>query len=440
MLEILGALALAMGAYSHASAKETNKMVQQIVDEAENQYETERNLLEKARAETEKELLKLGYQKKNILDGSMRRFLSVYEKIKKVELRESIGLDEIANFSINQEDIEQLEKMDEVCSTLSEEAGTSTGIITALAANGSVVLMADGLVAGSAFTVGELGLSAGVAGSALSFGAALAPLALLAAPVVLFSGISEDIKADENLEKAYVIKAEAKDAVEKMKVSETLCKAIAERADMFYDVLKKLDEMFDKCTALLEKVIHGKEKAMHFRKIKVNDLSEDEIRLIAVTRSLAGAIKAIIDTPILMNDGKISDDSQKICDETTQKLPDFEQAVERVENVDYSKQTAKEYKKAANADKLYSSTGYMGSYVQPKRRQPALGVASFVLGIISVISCGLLVITEIISIIFSAVVLCKKDEKRELAVAGLVMGVLTLLFCIGIYAYIFLTW
>ena len=89
-------------------------------------------------------------------------------------------------------------------------------------------------------------------------GLAMTPLAAIAAPVVLFTGISSSFKADENLEKAKTMYAEAEAAAEKMKISETLCTAISDRSKMFDGLLHELDDMFRDCTVLLEVMIYKK--------------------------------------------------------------------------------------------------------------------------------------------------------------------------------------
>ena len=168
----------------------------------------------------------------------------------------------------------------------------------------------------------------------------MTPLAAVAAPVVLFTGISASLKADENLEKAQVMYAEAEKAREEMKISETLCDAISDKSEMFNDLLVELDDMFSECTCLLAGVVRKKAG-----KIKKNlmsaDFTESELKLIAVTRALAGAIKAVIDTPILTKDGDISNESQDIYEKITYQLQDFNNMVNnvRVNSTTYSRTT-----------------------------------------------------------------------------------------------------
>ncbi|HHV11294.1 MAG TPA: hypothetical protein GXX75_13575 [Clostridiales bacterium] len=338
LLAGLGAAAGLIGIGGHMSAKETNEKAQSLASDARDLYNSSKTSLERAQNNTEKALLKFGYSKKKILDCSMKQFLKSYEKIKSIEVANSVGLDEISNFIIDQEDAIQIREMSDIYSaTISSGAtGAAAGAVIALAASGSLPVITGGLsLAGSALAAGEIGAAAGIAGSALSFGAAMTPLAAVAAPVVLFTGISASIKADENLEKAQTMYAEAEAASEKMQVSETLCRAIAERSDMFNGVLIELDGMFSECVGMLDAVINKKSGFFGKKTIKSNDLSEEELKLIAVTRSLAGAVKAIIDTPILSKNGNISAKSKDIYNQTTYKLPAFTEAVKEIESYDY---------------------------------------------------------------------------------------------------------
>lgn len=102
LLAGLGVAAGVIGAGGHLSAKETNERAQRISENAQELYQSAKHSLEKAQNNTEKALLKLGYQKKNVLDSSMKQFLNSYDKIKHIQVTESAGLNEIANFSIDQ--------------------------------------------------------------------------------------------------------------------------------------------------------------------------------------------------------------------------------------------------------------------------------------------------------------------------------------------------
>lgn len=344
LLAGLGVAAGVIGAGGHLSAKETNEEAKRVSEDAQELYNNAKESLERAQNITEKALLKLGYEKKNILDSSINQFLESYDKIKHIQFRETVGINEISKFTIDQQDAielkEKLREMTDIHSSLikSGVTGAAAGAVIALAASGSLSIVTSGLAtAGTALMAGEAGAAAGIAGSALSFGAAMTPLAAVAAPVILFTGISASMKADENLEKANVMYAEAEEAVEKMKISETLCNAIADRSEMFDGLLVDLNKMFAECTRLMAGVIRKKEGRIFKKKLTLEDFSENECKLFAVTRSLAGAVKTVIDTPILTKDGKnIYYESEKVYDTTVEELPGLNQKVVEVRSINYN--------------------------------------------------------------------------------------------------------
>lgn len=335
----LGVAAGALGAGGHLSAKETNERAQKISQDAQNLYNRAKYSLEQQQNKAEKALLQLGYAKKNTLDTSMRQFVNSYDKIKHIQVTESIGINEISNFTIEPQDVIEIRQMTDIysASIASGATGAAAGAVVALAASGSLSVVTGSLAtAGSVLAAGEVGAAAGIAGSALSFGAAMTPLAAVAAPVILFTGISASIKADENLEKARAMYAEAEAASEKMKVSENLCGAITEKSEMFYGLLENLNEMFSECSALMAGVVKKKERRVFRKKLTSEDFTEEEIRLMAVTRALAGAMKSVIDMPVLSEEGTIAKESENVYSQTMEKLPDFSREVRKVKQTNYA--------------------------------------------------------------------------------------------------------
>ena len=312
-----------LGVGGHLEAKDTNERAQEKANEAQRLYNKAKKSLENTQKETEKVLSDFGYQKKNVLDSSMRQFLTAYDKVKRVQMKNSVGMDEIKEFEFDQQGAVEMRKMSDIYSDAvgSVVAGAAVGTVAAIAASGSVVV--ESAVALSSFTGS---LAAGGAG--LAFGTALSPLSAIAAPVIFFTGISASIKADENMEKAETMYAQAKAAVEKMENSEIICKAIAERAKMYEDLLTKLNPMFSECSGKMMRLIQKKERKKTGGSCLTSaDFTDEEIKLIAVTRSLAGAVKCVLDTPIVSKEGKVARGSKKIYEETSKKLPDFNAAV-----------------------------------------------------------------------------------------------------------------
>lgn len=337
---ILGAgafIAGAIGVGTHLSAQEKNEKAQALNDEAESLYNNAARSLEQAKARAEQSLLGLGNNKKDVLETSVKQFIVVYNRIKNIELSESVGINEIKNFSISQSGVLQLVEMSNIYQSAfkSSTAGVATGVVMSLAASGSLLTVSGALSsAGTALVAGKIGAAAGLTGSALSLSAAVTPLAAIAAPVILFTGLSASSKADQNLEKARSRYAQAQAAVEKMKTSELICDAIHKKAYMFNDLLNELNDMFSYCTVLLDAVT--KKKIWFFQdKVDAKQFNENELKLVAVTRALAGAVKAVIDVPILNGNSEITIESTNVYNETLNKLPAFSNAVEEIKTTTY---------------------------------------------------------------------------------------------------------
>lgn len=338
---ILAGLAT-LGIGAQMGAKKTNEKAQTLAEDAKSLYDESKRSLEQAQGKTKKSLLALGNSKKEVYETSINQFLIAFNRIKNIELSESAGLNEIKNFSIGKQDVLQLREMSNIYqSTISSgAAGAATGAVIALAASGSLPVVTE------------------LAGSAVSFGAAMTPLAAIAAPAVLFSGISASMKADENLEKARTMYAEAEAASEQMKTSEVLCVAIADRADMFDNLLGELNGMFSYCTAMLDGVTKKKMGIFKNKTVDAQTFTEDELKLLATTRSLAGAVKAVIDTPILTAEGAVSDESETIYNDTQKMLPIFSEAVHEVKEATYAAKPI--VAKSKNAKQVQESSSALG--------------------------------------------------------------------------------
>lgn len=338
---ILGAATIGgalLGAKAKAEVERKNKKAQSIVEEAQNLYIREQSALEAAKKNTEKALIVLGNTKKKVLETTVKQFIYAFEQVKSIELRESVGLNEVKKFIIEEQDVLQLREISDLYSTAfaSGATGAAAGVVLALAANGTLQLVAGMLsTAGNALLIGEIGAAAGIAGSALSLGAAFTPLSAIVAPVVLFTGISSAIKADENLEKAHATQAEAEAAVEKMKNAIVVCGAIQQRAQMFDSLLVELDGMFAYCTALLNGVIKKKKGFFGNKRIEARAFTKEEMELLAVTRALARAVKTVIDTPMLTDEGVIADEAENLYVDTTRMLPALTNSVEAIRNTEY---------------------------------------------------------------------------------------------------------
>ena len=87
---------------------------------------------------------------------------------------------------------------------------------------------------------------------------------------------------------------------------------------------------------MLDVVVRQKTGMLKGKTVDASTFTEDELKLVMVTRSLAGAVKAVIDVPILTSDGDINPDAKVKYENTMKELPAFRSAVNEVEHIDYT--------------------------------------------------------------------------------------------------------
>lgn len=104
---------------------------------------------------------------------------------------------------------------------------------------------------------------------------------------------------------------------------------------MFHDLLDTLNIMFAQSAVYLDSVTRKKKGFFGLRKITSNRLTEQEINLIAVSRALAGAVKAVIDMPVLSEKGELDSKSNKKYNEVKKSLPLLTDQSNTAQSYDY---------------------------------------------------------------------------------------------------------
>jgi len=115
-------------------------------------------------------------------------------------------------------------------------------------------------------------------------------------------------KASENLDNAKSNYAEAKELAEELLTAAVLCHNIRRRSYMFERLLIRLD-------ALFFPLVYGMETIITQKGDDWNKFSNEDKHAIAAAASIAQAIKTVLNTPILTEDGKLTDESAQIAEE-----------------------------------------------------------------------------------------------------------------------------
>lgn len=328
-------LAAATGLYKGGKGIHKNIKAEKINKEAAELIECAQSKAEQAANRSEERLNALGKVKLNVLDRSMHRFISTFDQIHSIELTHSVGIDELGKYRIDKQVTPELRKMTELAAeTLSGViGGAGAGALTAFgaysatmtfasASTGTAIATLSGIAAQNA-TLAFLGGGAIAAGGG---GMALGTLVLgglVAGPALAVSGIVVDASALKNLEKALSNMAEAQVVVEDLKVVEVQCEGIAKRANMFNRLLCRLDAVFVELISRLEDIVAA-------RGTDYSRYSRAEQNVVAMAMSAAGAVKKILDTPILSSDGGLTEESEKTHAEVTQYLGELKKAAAEV--------------------------------------------------------------------------------------------------------------
>lgn len=304
-------------------AQYTNRRAREIVDEAKEELNERRELTSKA-------LARLGETKVEVLQNNVSDFIDLFGRIRNIKLGDSVGLEELQNLRFEAEDMNALKEMNSVVLATFQGgvSGVGLGALAAFGAyNGAMAFgaastgTAIATLSGAAATNATLAFLGGgsLAAGGLGIAGGTAVLGgIVAAPILVVMGFSMSSKAKANKEKAYSNYAEAKKFSEEVDNIVTVCNAIKNRAYMFTDLLRKLkDDAFAPSLEMLKQVIDS--SGTDF-----DCYGQREKEIVGINLAIAKAVKTIIDTPILTQDGALTDESEKL-------LPDAKKDVDELQ-------------------------------------------------------------------------------------------------------------
>ena len=299
-------------------ANETNERADDIIKEASQKIET-------CRKNSGTAIDNLGKRKIKVLDGSIKLFVTEFERLNHVELSESKGLNELHKLVLDQKKFTELKELQTMATSMAGGlvTGAMTGAITAFGAYGAAGALASAStgtaiasLSGAAATNATLAFFGGgsLAAGGLGVAGGTAVLGgLVAGPALAVLGFALGAKASANLDRAYSNLAKAREFEEEMDAASLLCIGIRKRAAMFNRFLISLNAIF-------EPLIYEMSRIISVRGTDFRDFSDDEKKVVAEAMAMAGAIKSILDTSILDEDGNLTRESDKIVEITRKKL------------------------------------------------------------------------------------------------------------------------
>lgn len=326
---LVGGVALltaAVGGKKAFDAHKKNSRAKRINNEAERIFNEAKDNLKKERDRAGKTLEGLGKDKVSILKEDVNPFIQSFRQIKNIDLKDSKGLQEIAQFSGCQDTLKDMEELGSLATKM--VSGSAEGMVAGglmafgaysaaglfgAASTGTAIAGLSGVAATNA-TLAFLGGGSIAAGGLGIAGGTMVLGGLVAGPAIAVLGFMLNSKAEENLDKAKTNQAKAKEAEEAMNLATDGCKAVSERADMFRHLLSDLDDVFRPLIRKMDSVIS--ERGTNFR-----EYNQADKEVIAMALSTASAVKAVLDTPILTKDGSVTAESLEMYRKIEAFLP-----------------------------------------------------------------------------------------------------------------------
>ncbi|MBQ9434045.1 MAG: hypothetical protein IJU26_07505 [Synergistaceae bacterium] len=309
-----------IGAISdNSKASDINKEANSIVEKAKKRITS-------CKDASGKSLQALGAKKAYVLDGEIKRFLDLFTLLQNVDFRDIPGLEDFAKFRIDAQDLKGLRDMSDFAGSLvgGTVTGAAAGALTAFGAYSGVMALgtastgtAIATLSGAAATNATLAFLGGgsLAAGGLGMAGGMAVLGgLVSAPALAVLGLFMGLSASKNLDNAKSNKAKARQFSEEMETAAVLCNGIRRRAYMFERLLIRLDSHLHTANTSLRSAISTYGTDYRY-------FSQEAKKTTAATASLAKAVKTILDTPILTDDGKLTSESLIAANTVRAALP-----------------------------------------------------------------------------------------------------------------------
>ena len=322
---VLGASGVGIGAkggYDHHRAKLIN-------NDSNSRLENAAARLEELRKKCGNSITGLGEEKLIVLSTSMTRFVNLFSQLKNVDFTTSVGLEELSRIMVGSKDFEEIQEYSKFSTSLMEGAGAGavggaaaafgaySAVMTfASASTGTAISTLNGVAATNA-TLAWLG-GGSLASGGMGMAGGMAVLGgLVAGPALLVMGVIVGAKGGKSLEEAKANAYKANEMCEQFENGALECIAIRRRSHMFYKILARLDALLMPLTYEMERIIE--EEGTDYSKF-----SAESKKSIAAAASTAISVKSLLDTPILTEDGKLTDESEQLTISLTDKIKEKE--------------------------------------------------------------------------------------------------------------------
>ncbi|MFO7961538.1 MAG: hypothetical protein R6U94_11385 [Nitriliruptoraceae bacterium] len=295
----------------------------QLNKKTQRQLSTNQRKLEHQRERTKNALEDLGRTKLEVYDGAVRRFATVFERLKNVELND-LDLEqlpeEVEDYNIKVRGID-FGPVDAMKTTvLSGGAGAAAGLITwagvgtvGAASTGTAISTLGGAAATNATLAWLGGGSLAAGGMGMAGGMAVLG-GLVAAPVLAVGGLVVHHKGKQAYAQAKHDAAEAQKAVAEMDLAISKAEQIQVRALDVRDLVERLAALAGERIAVLEYITAAETDYKRFPEV--------DKQAVRVSVMLVKTLRAVMDVPLITEQGDLSGDGAELLGAARKVLRD----------------------------------------------------------------------------------------------------------------------
>lgn len=318
---ILGGIAAATGiagAAKTAKGVKDAKLANDLAERAERRMQSAQHKINRAKEKTTATIQELGKLKIKACANQISEFVEIYSKIKNVQLKDSVGLEEIRKLNISEEKIREMNQTALSAQSILSGglAGIGAGILLGWGTYGGVIALgaastgtAIAGLSGAAATNATLAWLGGGALAAGGGGMALDSAILggiIAGPALLVAGSVWGAKAEAKLNQARTNMAEVKRIEAQIDAAIAQLNIIEKNAEQLYRLLENLLIVLDRANNAMRKVVE--------RETEWKKYSTDDKNTIITAMKTVQAVKVIIDTPLLSENGVLTQDIRTVLE------------------------------------------------------------------------------------------------------------------------------
>lgn len=321
---IISATGLVIGGIGDMIAGRNQKKAQKIMDEANKQYTDaaeSRNAMAKS---TKKMIVQVVSLKKKIIKKNLRKFVKSYKRLNpQIELQNSQGLLELKRFMFSPEKLDDIQKQAKPYLSYSSFGKKSE--------NQALLMVQEDTIAHVSEAFNNFSQLKKSNEESKNFTDEqkiqnISAIATLSAASICFSlhGVRNAVSSATSVDNAKAYKALCKSKTEKLKIEEDNIHAILNYAEIHLNLLKRFEYLIEEYVNLSAKIIKSKDNIFHHGRIREEKFSQKELEKLAFTLSLVGAVKTIIDSPIISKNGTVFEDEDGKFTNVQQSVTIFE--------------------------------------------------------------------------------------------------------------------